>query len=90
MSVSLTKVCETGWFPAVSVGHSVLFPRRPSGAGRLAAPPIPRNMPLWKGAVLVALALAMAFPMAGVALLGVVALDVLVLTQMPALKRVLS
>ncbi|MEL5879149.1 PepSY domain-containing protein [Cereibacter sphaeroides] len=71
-------------------GVAMWWKRRPSGAGRLAAPPMPRDMPLWKGAVLVALALAMAFPMAGVALLAVVALDVLLLSKVPALKRLLN
>ncbi len=71
-------------------GIAMWWKRRPSGAGRLAAPPVPRDMPLWKGAVLVALALAMAFPMAGVALLGVMALDVLLLSKVPALKRLLN
>ena len=71
-------------------GIAMWWKRRPSGAGRLAAPPMPRDMPLWKGAVLFALALAMAFPMAGIALLGVVALDVLLLTRVPALKRILN
>nr|WP_235855994.1 PepSY domain-containing protein [Mesobaculum littorinae] len=71
-------------------GIAMWWKRRPSGAGRLAAPPMPRDMPLWKGAVLAALALAMAFPMAGIALLVVVALDMVVLARLPRLKRVLS
>lgn len=71
-------------------GVIMWWKRRPQGAGRLAAPPVPRDMPMWKGAVLIALALAMAFPMAGIALLAVIALDVIVLVKMPRLKRVLS
>lgn len=76
-------------FTCVS-GAVVWWKRRPSGAGRLAAPPMPADMPMWKGAVLVALVLAMAFPMAGVALLSVIAVDLLVLSNAPRLKRALS
>lgn len=57
---------------------------------RLAAPPVPTDMPMWKGAVLVALVLAMAFPMAGVALLAVIAVDLVVLSNVPRLKAALS
>ena len=75
----------------VSVSGLVLWwKRRPAGAGRLAAPPAPADMPMWKGAVLVALVLAMAFPMAGAALLSVIAVDLLVLSNAPRLKRALS
>jgi uncharacterized iron-regulated membrane protein len=71
-------------------GVVMWWKRRPQGAFRLAAPPMPQDLPMWKGAVLVALALAMAFPMAGLALLAVVGLDVVLLSRLPALKRVLS
>jgi uncharacterized iron-regulated membrane protein len=64
--------------------------RRPAGAVRLAAPPMPADLPMWKGAVLVALATAMAFPMAGAALLVVLVLDLIVLANMPVLKRLIS
>ncbi|EBA08011.1 PepSY-associated TM helix domain-containing protein [Sagittula stellata] len=75
----------------VSISGLVLWwKRRPAGAGRLAAPPVPADMPMWKGAVLVALVLAMAFPMAGVALLSVIAVDLLVLSNAPRLKRAVS
>lgn len=71
-------------------GIAMWWKRRPAGAGRLAAPPMPRDMPLWKGAVLTALILAMAFPMAGIALLVVVTLDVVLLSRVPALRRMVS
>jgi uncharacterized iron-regulated membrane protein len=64
--------------------------RRPVGAARLVAPPMPADLPMWKGAVLVALATAMAFPMAGVALLVVLVLDLIVLANLPVLKRLVS
>lgn len=71
-------------------GVVMWWKRRPTGAMRLAAPPLPRDLPMWKGAVLVALAMAMAFPMAGISLLAVILLDTLVLMQIPALKRAFS
>ena len=64
--------------------------KRRAGGLRLSAPPLPRNMPLWQGATLVALAVSMAFPMAGITLLAVMVLDMLVISRIPALKRVLS
>ncbi|MEO9780776.1 MAG: PepSY domain-containing protein [Sedimentitalea sp.] len=84
-----TIFCLSVIFVAVS-GAVMWWMRRPSGAGRLAAPPMPRDVPLWQGAVLVGLAISLAFPMAGLTLLAVLALDVLILSRIPALRRVLS
>jgi uncharacterized iron-regulated membrane protein len=64
--------------------------RRPAGALRLAAPPLPAFLPMWNGALLVALFIALAFPMAGIALLCVLAVDVLILSWLSPLKRALS
>ncbi|NIZ14821.1 PepSY domain-containing protein [Phaeobacter sp. HF9A] len=64
--------------------------RRPSGAARLAAPPMPRDMPFWKGAVLIGLFTSLAFPLVGLTLLAVLALDVLVLSNLPRMKQLLS
>ena len=64
--------------------------RRPAGAARLAAPPLPADLPMWKGAALTALAVSLAFPMAGVALLIVMALDLVVLANLPVLRRAMS
>ncbi|MFU8777639.1 MAG: PepSY-associated TM helix domain-containing protein, partial [Roseovarius sp.] len=65
--------------------------RRPVGAGGcLAAPPLPRDLPMWQGAVLVGLAVLLAFPLAGVTLVAVLALDVLVLSRLPMLRRLVS
>lgn len=64
--------------------------RRPVNAGRLAAPPMPKELPLWQGAVLVGLAVSMAFPMAGLAVLSVLALDTLILSRLPGLRRSLT
>ncbi|MGH1413598.1 MAG: PepSY-associated TM helix domain-containing protein [Pelagimonas sp.] len=64
--------------------------RRPAQAGRLAAPPMPHEMPLWQGAVLVGLGVSMAFPMAGLALLSVLAVDTLVLSRLPKVRARLT
>jgi uncharacterized iron-regulated membrane protein len=47
---------------------------------------MPENLPLWRGAVFTMLALSLAFPMTGLALIVVLALDLLVLSRVPALK----
>ena len=64
--------------------------RRPQGAFRLVAPPMPKDMPLWKGAIFIMLFVSLAFPLAGVTLLSVLALDLLVLSRIPALKHVFN
>ncbi|MEO0471867.1 MAG: PepSY domain-containing protein, partial [Bacteroidota bacterium] len=64
--------------------------RRPVGSGRLAAPPMPKEMPVWQGAMLVGLAVSMAFPMAGLALLTVLALDTVVLRNLPTIRQRLT
>lgn len=76
-------------FLAVS-GVVMWWKRRPLNAGRLAAPPRAQEMPLWKGAAGVALTLSMLFPLLGATLIVVLAVDVLVLQNLPGLKRVLS
>ncbi|MCV6587096.1 MAG: PepSY domain-containing protein [Marinibacterium sp.] len=75
----------------VCVSGAVMWvKRRPSNAGRLAAPPMPSEMPLWKGAVLVGLFTAMAFPLVGLTLLTLLVLDLLLVSRIPALGRALS
>lgn len=64
--------------------------RRPKNAHRLSAPPMPKDIPLWRGAVVVGLAVSAAFPMAGAALLTVLLLDFLILSRLPRVKRVLT
>ncbi|WP_419901381.1 PepSY-associated TM helix domain-containing protein [Kiloniella sp.] len=61
--------------------------RRPKGAGRLVAPPPPTDLPLWKGAVFIMLLLSLAFPLVGITLLTVMALDLLVLSHIPFMKK---
>ncbi|MCS7069293.1 MAG: PepSY domain-containing protein [Meiothermus sp.] len=64
--------------------------RRPAGFFRLAAPPMPKNLPLWKGAVGVILALALLFPTAGATLLLVLLFDFLVVQRIPAIRRAIG
>lgn len=75
----------------VSISGVVMWVRRrPSGAGRLAAPPLPADLPFWKGSVLIGLFTAMAFPLVGLTLLVVLAFDLLILSNIPAMKRAFS
>ncbi|WP_170610814.1 PepSY-associated TM helix domain-containing protein [Ruegeria arenilitoris] len=64
--------------------------RRPVNARRLAAPPMPSELHVWQGAVTVGLALSLAFPMAGVAILTVLLFDAFVLTYLPRVRRCLT
>ena len=64
--------------------------RRPTGAGRLAAPPPPRDMPVWKAAVGLGLIVSIAFPLAGLAILAALLVDTLLLPRLPAVKRLVS
>ncbi|MCR8726633.1 PepSY-associated TM helix domain-containing protein [Frigidibacter sp. ROC022] len=84
-----TLFCLSVIFVSLS-GAVMWWMRRPTKAGRLAAPPMPRDLPLWQGAMLVGLAVSLAFPMAGITILGMLLLDVLLLSRLPALRRMLS
>ncbi|MES2667954.1 MAG: PepSY domain-containing protein [Pseudomonadota bacterium] len=84
-----TAFCLSIIFMAVS-GLVMWWKRRPTGAARLAAPPRPLDMPLWKGAALLMLALGVLFPLAGATMLAVVVLDWAVLRHLPRLRRALS
>ena len=64
--------------------------RRPQGSGRLAAPGVPAQAPLWKGGAVVMLLTGLAFPLAGGVLLTVLLLDWLLISRLPALKAALS
>lgn len=71
-------------------GITMWWLRRPAGAWRLAAPPLPKDMRTRRGAALVTVAAGVVFPMAGLTLLVVLALDILILSRFPRLKRTLS
>ena len=64
--------------------------RRPSNTLNLAAPPVPKNLPLWKGAVALMLFVSLAFPLVGITLLVILAIDVLIIQNSRMLSRVLS
>jgi len=84
-----TVFCLMVIFVSVS-GVVMWLKRRPSKALRLAAPPAPKEMPLFKGVLLIAALVSVAFPLVGVTLLAVLAFDVLIVSNIPALKRALS
>lgn len=84
-----TVFCLSMIFLPVS-GLVLWWKRRPDGALRLVAPPMPLDVPLAKGVLLIGLTLSMAFPMLGLTLLAVLAVDLILLSPIPALKRLLS
>ena len=69
-------------------GTVMWWRRRP--AKRLGAPPMPKNFPVWKGAVAIIVVMGLAFPLVGVSLAGVLLLDYMVLSRSPRLKQVLG
>lgn len=71
-------------------GLVMWWKRRPTGAARLVAPPRPEEVPYAKGAILITLALSLAFPMLGLTLLAVILLDLAVLSWFAPLRRALS
>lgn len=71
-------------------GLIMWWKRRPESAARLAAPPRPRDLPIWKGAALVVVVLGAIFPLAGAAILAVLLLDATLLRLMPGVRRALS
>jgi uncharacterized iron-regulated membrane protein len=83
-----TVFCLGVIFLSVS-GLVMWWLRRPEGV-RLGAPPVPRDLPLWKGAAVLMVALGVAFPLAGAALLVAILLDWLVIRRLPVLRRMLS
>jgi uncharacterized iron-regulated membrane protein len=84
-----TVYCLCVIFLAVS-GVVMWWKRRPANAGRLVAPPRPGELPLWKGAVVLGLFLCLAFPLVGITLLAVLAFDMLVVQNVPPLRRAFS
>ncbi|NTT86125.1 PepSY-associated TM helix domain-containing protein [Tabrizicola fusiformis] len=84
-----TLFCLSMIFLPVS-GVVLWWKRRPAGAPRLAAPPAPADLPQLKGVVLIAGLMSLAFPVLGLTILAVLALDVLILSNIPPLKRLVS
>lgn len=71
-------------------GLILWWKRRPASARNLSAPPRPDDMPFWKGAAALVVALGLIFPMAGAAIVVVLLIDVTILRLVPAMKRAVS
>lgn len=72
-------------------GVVMWWKRRPSSAGfTLSAPPMPKNLPHWKNAILIMLILSLVFPLVGITLISVLILDILVLSKIPVLKKLFN
>ncbi len=85
-----TLVCLGVVFLCVS-GVVMWWMRRPSGAAfRVFAPKVPGHLPHWRGAMIVMLFLSLAFPLAGITLLCVLALDYLIVKRVPMLRKALG
>ncbi len=84
-----TVFCLSVIFLSVS-GIVMWWKRRPSGAGRLVAPVVPEKMSIWKGGAIVMVAVSLLFPLTGIVLVAVLALDMLLLRHVKPLKRALS
>lgn len=84
-----TLLCLLFMFIAVS-GVVMWWMRKPTGKMRLAPPPLPKNSQLWKRSVIVMLMVAIAFPMAGVAIVSMMLLDFFVLSRVSSLRRLVK
>ena len=84
-----TLFCLSVIFLAVS-GVAMWWMRRPKGSFRLAAPPVPNDVPLAKGVVVLTLLLSFLFPLVGLTLLAVLTLDLLVVSRWPRLKALVG
>lgn len=83
-----TIFCCAVIFLSVS-GIVMWWTRRPSGSLRLAAPQ-GAEMPLWKGAAAIMIVVSMLFPLVGLTLIVVLALDALVIQRIAPLRRLVS
>ncbi|RYE57383.1 MAG: PepSY domain-containing protein, partial [Rhizobiaceae bacterium] len=54
------------------------------------APAMPEKLGLWKGGAIVMLAVALIFPLTGAVLVGVLALDMLLIRHVAPLKRLVG
>lgn len=84
-----TVICLSVIF--LSLSSVVLWwKRRPSRGGvRLFAPQVPSNLPHWRSAMLVMLAVSLFFPLVGLTLIAVLAMDILVISRIAPLARAL-
>ena len=85
-----TFVCLSVIFLSVS-GVVMWWLRRPKAmALRVFAPKTPEDLPHWRGAMILMLAVSLAFPLAGITLLVVLALGYLIVKRIPALRRAIG
>ena len=84
-----TVYCLAVVFLCIS-GAVMWWKRRPSGTGRLAPPPMPRELPFWKGAALAGLAISLFFPLGGLAIIAALVIDIVVVSKVPRLKAAMS
>lgn len=71
-------------------GLVMWWKRRPRHAARLAAPPKPQGLPVWKGAAALVVVLGVIFPMAGLAIVAVLLVDLTMLRLMPGVRNAIS
>ncbi|MCK7615588.1 PepSY-associated TM helix domain-containing protein [Roseibium sediminicola] len=85
-----TVFCLSVIFLCIS-GLVMWWARRPKGSAlRVFAPKAPDDLPHWRGAMILMLALSLAFPLVGLTLLIALALDYLVVKRVPALRRAIG
>ncbi|NVK18533.1 MAG: PepSY domain-containing protein [Methylocystaceae bacterium] len=87
--MAVTLACLSVLFLCVS-SIVMWWKRRPVGRFGISPPPMPKNMPLWQGAVTIALIISLAFPLAGLTLISVFVLDHIILSRIQVLKRAFS
>ena len=64
--------------------------RRPTGARRLVPPPLPRDTRAWHTAIVIMLTLSLAFPLVAVTLAVVLAIDLLLVSRVRALRSLVE
>lgn len=85
----VTAFCLSVIFMSVS-GVVMWWKRRPKNAARLFAPTVTEPGPFWKTGALVMVATSLLFPLTGAVLVAVLLLDLVVITNVPALRKALS
>lgn len=85
-----TLFCLSVIFLCIS-GLVMWWLRRPKGSAlRVFAPKTPDDLPHWRGAMILMLAVSLAFPLVGITLLSVLALDYLVVKRVPVLRKAIG
>lgn len=87
-TVANVLFCLAMIFISVS-GVVMWWMRRPKTAGlRVIPPPMPKQVNVWRGAVVLMLVLSLFLPLAAVLIVSLIVLDFLIFSRIPALKRV--